>query len=136
MTEIAKERIGWLHQVNNFSTSFASEDKEARVGIVIQLTKNAQETDLTAVGYQKPKAPTFDSHLSKFILVKIFIAEDIRRKGRNNYQQRKSYQKPRTAFQQRDQNVDNGQSYKKFNYNKGPYDERKGGKFQRGTSRS
>ena len=69
MTEIAKERIGWLHQVNNFSTSFASEDKEARVGIVIQLTKNAQETDLTAVGYQKPKAPTFDSHLSKFILV-------------------------------------------------------------------
>ena len=66
MAEIVKERIGWLHQVNHFTTSFSNQEKEGsqKVGILIDLSKNLLESEKAEVGYQKPKAPTFENHLS------------------------------------------------------------------------
>lgn len=61
MAEILKERIGWLHQVSNFTTKKTpqmegdSRRPRKEVGMVITLSK--MPLDQKLVGYQKPKAP-------------------------------------------------------------------------------
>jgi hypothetical protein len=64
MVEILKERVGWLHQVNKFTTHTTyPKDFDGRkipprrmmeVGMIIALSQKPIDTD--AVGYQKPKA--------------------------------------------------------------------------------
>lgn len=70
MAEILKERIGWLHQVTNFTTrTFEKENNNGKpmreVGIVITLSKKTLPNK--DVGYQKPKQ-TKASFFSKVCL--------------------------------------------------------------------
>jgi hypothetical protein len=63
MVEIVKERLGWLHQITNFTTrdSYPVQNEDIRgqnrriVGIIVELSRTP--LDKKGVGYQRPKSP-------------------------------------------------------------------------------
>lgn len=79
MAEISKARVGWLHQVSHMTTSFATEEQrhQIKVGVLIELSKDEADLDVTHPGYQKAKAPEYESKVSKFSLEsKLNLAAD------------------------------------------------------------